>query len=40
MNLKATIRFYSQDDVVLDPVGMEIQIPLLKIVPCKNMWFS
>lgn len=37
MNLKATIRFYGQDDTALDPHSIKIQIPLLKIVLCKKM---
>lgn len=31
MNLKPNIRFYNQNSVVLDPVGIKIQIPLLKM---------
>lgn len=37
MNLKSTIKFYSQNYVALDPVGIKIQIPLLKMVPYNNI---
>lgn len=36
MNLKATIRFYGQDDIALDPLSIKIQIPLLKIVSAQE----